>query len=206
MDAKSARFTAGEKFEYSNSGYTLLGLVVEVASDKPFHEFMFDEVLKPLGMDNSVLYQRGLNEVPHRAYGHAGKADTWVRSDQSVTSATRGDGAIYTSLRDYHKWLHGIKDQKLLKPESYKAMFAPHVLTDRDGAHYGYGWFLDEYRGEPRIYHNGDSNGFRLTVHRFPKRDAAVLIQLNNNIEHDSPTMTRVGERIADLLIFERSQ
>jgi CubicO group peptidase (beta-lactamase class C family) len=202
MDTTGPQFKPGEKFEYSNSGYTILGLIVEIAADKPFHEFMRDEVLKPLEMRDSVLYQRGLNDVPHRAYGHARKDDHWVRADQSLTSAIRGDGAIYTSLRDYQKWLAAIDDQKLLKPDSYDAMFTRHVLTDRDGAHYGYGWFLDEYRGEPRIHHNGDTNGFRLCVQRFPKRKAAVLIQLNNNIDDHTLEMTKVGQRVADLLIF----
>jgi CubicO group peptidase (beta-lactamase class C family) len=121
MDATGPRFTAGEKFEYSNSGYTLLGLIVEVAADKPFHEFMLLDVLRPLGMNDSVLFQRGLNEVPHRAFGHQRKDNAWTRADQSVTSATRGDGAIYTSLHDYRKWLAGIEAQKLLKPETYRA-------------------------------------------------------------------------------------
>jgi CubicO group peptidase (beta-lactamase class C family) len=204
MDAKKPNFAAGEKFEYSNSGYTVLGLVVEVAADQPFHQFILTEVLRPLGMNNSVLYQRGLNEVPHRAFGHSRKGDKWVRSDQSVTSATRGDGAIYTSLRDYRKWLDGVDEQKLLKPESYREMFTPQVLTDRDGSHYGYGWFIDEYRGTPRIHHNGDSNGFRLVVQRFPQRKAATLVQINNNIEDDPQQMTIIGQRVADLLIFDR--
>jgi D-alanyl-D-alanine carboxypeptidase len=85
-------------------------------------------------------------------------------------------------------------------------MFSPQALTDRNGAHYGYGWFLDEYRGEPRIYHNGDTQGFRLCVQRFPKRKAAVLVQLNNNIEGDPEEMTKVGQRVADLLIFDRAR
>jgi CubicO group peptidase (beta-lactamase class C family) len=206
MDAKKPNFPAGEKFEYSNSGYTVLGLVVEVAADQPFHQFVLTEVLRPLGMNNSVLYQRGLNEVRHRAFGHSRKGDKWVRSDQSVTSATRGDGAIYTSLRDYRKWLDGVDEQKLLKPESYRQMFTPQVLTDRDGSHYGYGWFIDEYRGTPRIHHNGDSNGFRLVVQRFPERKAAILVQINNNIEGDPQQMTIIGQRVADLLIFDRSR
>jgi CubicO group peptidase (beta-lactamase class C family) len=206
MDAKKPNFPAGEKFEYSNSGYTVLGLIVEVAAGQPFHQFILTEVLGPLGMSNSVLYQRGLNKVPHRAFGHTRTGDQWVRSDQSVTSATRGDGAIYTSLRDYRKWLAGIDEQKLLKPESYREMFTPHVLTDRDGSHYGYGWFIDEYRDEPRIHHNGDSSGFRLVVQRFPERKAAMLVQLNNNIDGDPEQMTTIGQCVADLLIFDRSR
>ena len=204
MTSNQPRFAAGEKFEYSNSGYTLLGLIVEVVSKTPFHEFMWAEVLRPLGMRDSVLYQRGLNEVPHRAVGHERRDGRWVRADQSLTSAIRGDGAIYTSLRDYQKWLQGIDEQKLLTSGSYKAMFAPQVVTDRDGSRYGFGWFLDEYRGEPRLHHNGDTRGFRICVQRYPQRRAALLVQINNDIDGDTAQMTKLGERLADLLIFDR--
>jgi CubicO group peptidase (beta-lactamase class C family) len=206
MDTKEPLFAPGGKFEYSNSGYTLLGLIVEAVSQKPFHEFMASEVFHPLGMNDSVLYQRGLNEVPHRAFGHERKDGSWARSDQSLTSAVRGDGGVYTSLRDYQKWLRGIDEHTLLSKLSYDAMFSPHVLTDRHGAHYGYGWFIDEYRGEPRIYHNGETHGFRACVQRFPKRGAAIFFQLNGEIDGDSEQLTKFGERLANLLIFDRTR
>jgi CubicO group peptidase (beta-lactamase class C family) len=204
MDTKAPLFAAGEKFAYSNSGYTLLGLIVEAVAKKPYHEFVASEIFRPLGMNDSVLFQRGLNEVPHRAFGHEQKNGTWVRSDQSLTSAVRGDGGVYTSLRDYQKWLRGIDEQKLLSKTSYDAMFSPQAVTDRHGAHYGYGWFIDEYRGEPRIHHNGETHGFRACVQRFPKRDAAVFFQLNGEIEGQSEQLTKIGERLADILLFNR--
>jgi CubicO group peptidase (beta-lactamase class C family) len=204
MDTKEPLFKPGEKFAYSNSGYTLLGLIVEAVSQKPFHEFVASEVFRPLGMNNSVLYQRGLNEVPLRAFGHEQKNGNWVRSDQSLTSAVRGDGGVYTSLRDYQKWLRGIDQQQLLSGASYNTMFSPQTVTDRHGAHYGFGWFIDEYRGEPRIYHNGETHGFRACVQRFPKRDAAIFFQLNGEIEGQSEQLTKIGEQVANLLIFNR--
>jgi CubicO group peptidase (beta-lactamase class C family) len=178
-----------------------LGLVVESVAHKPFHAFMVSEIFRPLGMNESVLYQRGLNAVTNRAYGHASRDGQWVRADQSLTSAVRGDGGVYTSLRDFRKWLHAIDERRLLSQSSYDAMFSPQVKTDRDGSQYGYGWFLDEYRGEPRVHHNGETRGFRLCVQRFPKRRAAILIQLNGDVEGEQ--MTEVGERMADLLIFD---
>ncbi len=203
MDTKAPRFAAGAKFEYSNSGYTLLGLIVEQVSHKPFHEFMASEIFQPLGMDHSVVYQRGLNAVSNRAYGHEKRDGKWIRSDQSLTSAVRGDGGVYTSLRDYRKWLQGIDDQRLVSEASYQAMFSPQVETDRNGSHYGYGWFLDEYRGEPRIHHNGDTQGFRACVQRFPQRRAAILILFNCEVEDDQ--MTKIGERVANTLLFENA-
>lgn len=205
MDTKEARFKPGKKFEYSNSGYTLLGLIVEIVAQKPFHEFMASEVFRPLEMNESVLYQRGLNEIPNRAFGHAWSGDDWFRSDQSLTSAVRGDGGVYTSLNDYRKWLRGIDERKLLKASSYDSMFAPQVETDRNGRHYGLGWFIDEYRGELRIHHTGETHGFRQCAQRFPKRQAAILLQLNCEIDGDAETLTKIGERIADILIFGRA-
>jgi CubicO group peptidase (beta-lactamase class C family) len=201
MDAKEPLFPAGEKWQYSNSGFVILGMIVEIAAHKPFHEFMADEIFRPLKMENTVLYQRGLNEVKHRAFGHERKDDQWIRADQSVTSATRGDGVVYTSLDDYQKWLTAHCENKLLSPKSHKAMFSTQVKTDRGESHYGYGWFLDEYRGTRRIYHNGDTRGFRLCVQAFPNRRAAVVLQFNSEVSEE---MTKVGERLADLLIFDR--
>jgi CubicO group peptidase (beta-lactamase class C family) len=205
MDTKEPRFKPGEKFEYSNSGYTLLGLIVEEAARQPFHDFMLTEVFQPLGMKDSVLYQRGLNEVPHRAFGHERKDGKWIRADQSLTSAVRGDGGVYSSLDDYQKWLAALGATKiLLGKESCAAMFKPQVLTDREGSHYGYGWFIDKYRDEPRIHHNGDTQGFRECVQRYPERQAAIFLQLNGNVDDKAYPTTTVGEKLADLLIFDR--
>jgi hypothetical protein len=89
MDAKKPLFAPDEKWQYSNSGYTLLGLIVEVASGQPFHEFMAEQIFRPLHMDDSVMYVRGLNGIDRRAYGHEKKEGKWVRADQSLTSAIR---------------------------------------------------------------------------------------------------------------------
>jgi CubicO group peptidase (beta-lactamase class C family) len=204
MDTKQPLFAPGEKWQYSNSAFALLGMIVEIVAKKPFHQFMVDEIFQPLGMSNTLLYQRGLNEVPRRAFGHELKDDRWVRADQSLTSAIRGDGVVYTSQNDFLKWLAGVESGQLLSPESHRAMFTPQAKTDRDEASYGYGWFLDEYRGERRVYHNGDTRGFRLCIHTFPERRAAVLVQLNGEFDETETPMTAVGEKMADILIFDR--
>ena len=110
---------------------------------------------------------------------------------------------MYTSLEDYAKWLAGLDGRKLLTAESYKAIFTPHVETDRHGGHYGYGWFIDQFEGTKRIYHNGGTRGFRIAAQMFPERRAAILIQLNSDGDDD---MTTVGESVAKLLIFNRQE
>ncbi len=201
LDSKEPLFTPGSEWRYSNSAYVLLGMIVEIAAEQPFHQFMANEIFAPLEMNNTLIYQRGLNEVTNRAFGHDFQGGKWVLADQSVTSATRGDGCVYTSLEDYLKWLSAHANRKLLTAASHDAMFSPQAKTTRDDSSYGYGWFLDEYRGEPRIQHNGDSRGFRLCVQTFPERRAAVVLQFNGNVEEE---MMQVGQRMADILIFDR--
>jgi CubicO group peptidase (beta-lactamase class C family) len=201
MESDQPLFSPGEKWQYSNSAFVLLGLIVETVAEKPFHVFMADEVFEPLEMTGTCVYQLGLNEVSDRAYGHEQKDGRWVRADQSVTSATRGDGCVYTSLVDYGKWLGALDAGRLVSTASRRAMFSPQAESDRGGAHYGFGWFIDQFEGTKRIYHNGDTRGFRLAVQTFPERRAAVLMQLNGETAED---LTKVGQRLAKALIFER--
>ena len=201
LDTKEPLFEPGSEWRYSNSAYVLLGMIVEIAAEQPYQQFMANNVFKPLAMNNTLIYQRGLNEVKNRAFGHELKDGKWSLADQSVASATRGDGCVYTSLEDYLKWLSAHANRKLLSPASHDAMFSPQAKTTRDDSSYGYGWFIDEYRGEPRIQHNGDSRGFRLCVQTFPQRRAAVVLQFNGDVNEG---MMEVGQRMADLLIFDR--
>ena len=90
------RFAPGTHWEYSNSGYVLLGLVVERRSGMNFGDFLRTRIFQPLGMSNSILYEKEKNEVAHRAYGHTLGAGGWRETDQSSTSATRGDGSVYS--------------------------------------------------------------------------------------------------------------
>jgi CubicO group peptidase (beta-lactamase class C family) len=201
METEAPLFEPGSRWQYSNSAYVLLGLIVEIASETPYQQFMAREIFEPLEMDDTLVYQRGLNDVKRRAFGYEKKEGAWARADQSVTSATRGDGCVYTSLDDYFKWARAHAQRKVLSRESHDAMFSPQAKTTRGESSYGYGWFLDEYRGEPRVHHNGDSRGFRLCVQAYPGRNALVLLQFNGEVEEE---MTAVGERMSDLLIFDR--
>jgi hypothetical protein len=83
-------------------------------------------------------------------------------------------------------------------------MFSPQVKTDREDSSYGYGWFLDEYRGARRVHHNGETHGFRACVQIFPDREAAIFFQLNGEIAGDTMRLTKIGEQLADILVFDR--
>lgn len=195
------KFAPGSKFAYSNSGYTLLGLIVETVSGRPYHEYLRAEVFEPAGMTRTVCYLNGMNQVPERAFGHVlDDQNHWQPGDQSVTSAVRGDGSIYSSLDDLEKWIAALEGGGLLSEELARAAVTPHVESDRGDEKYGYGWFIGEYRGRTRVWHNGSTRGFALTIQRFPERKAAVVILMNR-----SPPQPKgdYADRIVDRLLFE---
>ncbi len=90
-------------------------MIVEKVSGKPFGQFLHDRIFAPLKMQNTLAYEKGKNEVPHRAYGHTkrNEKDGWQETDQSSTSAVLGDGGIYSSLDDLAKW-----DRALAQPHA----------------------------------------------------------------------------------------
>jgi CubicO group peptidase (beta-lactamase class C family) len=199
LDTDAPLFEPGTNYSYSNTGYTLLGLIVEQVADQPFHQFLKTRIFNPLAMDQTNMFVHGLNAVPHRAFGHTKQNDQWTRDDQSLTSAVRGDGGIYSSLNDLAKWINALDNQQLLSEQSTLQMFTP-VQTDDPTIGYGFGWRIDTYKGEHRVHHTGGTRGFSLCLQRFPNRNAAVIVLINNNVEGG---MTPIANRVADLLLFQ---
>jgi CubicO group peptidase (beta-lactamase class C family) len=198
LDTDAPLFEPGTKYQYSNTGYALLALIVEQTSGVPFHAFVRDRMFKPCGMDRSVVFVRGLNEVPNRAFGHKRENGAWVRSDQSVTSAVLGDGGVYSSIDDLHRWVRALHAEKLLSAASYEVMYDPPEIAGRSTG-YGFGWRVDTYKGERRYHHTGSTRGFSLCLQRYPDRNAAVIVLINNSIDGK---MMPVADRVADALLF----
>ena len=174
-------FASGTQWYYSNSGYVVLGLVVAKISGQPFREFLRQRIFEPLKMNHTVVYERGKNEIYDRAYGHTKTAAAWTQTDQSSTSATLGDGGMYSSLEDLAKWDEALRTNKLLTEDEMRPAYT--AVTLADGSHprwpresdypagspavYGFGWFLDPYRGHSRTWHYGETMGFRSYIVRF---------------------------------------
>ncbi|MGA8502489.1 MAG: serine hydrolase domain-containing protein [Candidatus Sulfotelmatobacter sp.] len=182
----TVKFPAGTKWEYSNSGYAVLAMIVEKVSGKPFGEFLQERIFTPLKMNNTLAYERGKNKVPHRAYGHTRQVDGWHETDQSPTSAVLGDGGIYSSLDDLAKWDRALRLHTLLSEAEMQPALTPVQPTDGPAkspegstVSYGFGWFLDPYQGHRRMSHNGETIGFRTTIQRFPDDQLTIIILAN---------------------------
>ncbi len=187
----SLYFAPGTSYRYSNSGYSLLALIVAKVSGKTFATFLHDRIFVPLGMNNTIAHQDGADEISHRAFGYTRQDSVWKRKDQSTTSAVLGDGGIYSSIDDMAKWDAAQYDSRLLDEKWRLVGFTPHTATDVAGTSYGFGWRIT---GET-IWHSGETSGFRNVIVRYPARKLTVVILTNR----DSPKPYETAIAVAKL-------
>jgi CubicO group peptidase (beta-lactamase class C family) len=204
---KTTKFPPGTKWQYSNSGYVVLGLVVQQVSGAPFGQFLHDRIFAPLRMDSTILYEKGKNQVSHRAYGHTKTEAGWQETDQSSTSATQGDGGVYSSLADLAKWDQALREHTLLsEAEMRPAITAVKVpgVEEPDGkpAAYGFGWFLNPYKGHVRMWHYGETMGFRTAIERFVN-DKLTVIVLANRTDLDA---NELALKVADVYLTQETR
>jgi CubicO group peptidase (beta-lactamase class C family) len=196
------KFAPGTSWSYSNSGYVVLGIIVARASGKSYAEFLKQRIYAPLKMNHTVVYQKGKNEVSNRAFGHSEENDRFKETDQSSTSATLGDGGIYSNLEDLAKWDDALRNHTLLSEKEMQPALTSVKLNDGSEPHwplepnddnlhpgkpvsYGFGWFLDPYQGHPRMWHTGTTMGFRTVIERFTEGDGLTVIILCNRTDLD---------------------
>jgi CubicO group peptidase (beta-lactamase class C family) len=167
----------GTTFRYSNTGYCLLALIVAQVAAQPFATVLHERIFAPLEMSATVAYEAGVSNIPRRAYGYSLHGQTWTRTDQSLTSATLGDGGIYSSVADLARWDAALAMGWLLPEPLGALMFSPHVATP-DGGAYGLGWYLPE----PRVaYHTGETIGFRTAIVRRLDARLTAIVLTNRN-------------------------
>ncbi|MFT3756577.1 MAG: serine hydrolase domain-containing protein [Pseudoxanthomonas sp.] len=171
-------FPPGSDYRYSNSAYCLLALIVAEASGQSFPAFVKARIFDKLGMDNSVVHVDGEDSVADRAYGNSEIDGQWQRTDQSPTSATLGDGGVYSSIDDLAKWDAALYDERLLKAASLQAAFSPQTKTpEPDVPFYGYGWRINGNA----LWHSGETIGGRNVILRYPKEHLTIVILSNRN-------------------------
>jgi len=208
------RFTPGTHWAYSNSGYVVLGLIVAKISGASFPDFLQNRIFKPLKMDHSIAYVKGVNHVANRSFGHSVEGGKVIETDQSSTSATLGDGGIYSNLADLARWDDALAHHKLLSKAEMQEAFRPLRMPDGSlpnwdngpgdtdplggkPVEYGFGWFLGSYRGHQRTWHYGETVGFRSAIQRFTA-DHLTVVVLSNRSDVDA---INLSTRIADFFL-----
>jgi CubicO group peptidase (beta-lactamase class C family) len=139
-------------------------------------------------MSNTVAFVRGRTAVPDRAFGYTKEGGRWRFTDQSPTSATLGDGGVYSSLYDLSLWDEALRSHRLLGEADMKPALTPVRVPgkgpsgpDGEPADYGFGWFLNGWEGHPRMWHYGETVGFRTAIQRFTADGLTVIVLANRS-------------------------
>jgi CubicO group peptidase (beta-lactamase class C family) len=212
--ASAGKFVPGTSWAYSNSGYVVLGLIVAKKSGLDYGEFLQQRIFAPLRMNHSIVFRKGKNEVSQRAYCYSKVNGQLVDTDQSSTSATLGDGGVYSNLADLAKWDAALENHTLLSAEEMQPALTPVKLANGAQPHwpqsgepdgdnlapgkpvsYGFGWFLDPYENHPRMWHAGSTSGFVTVIQRFTA-DHLTIVILCNRTDLDPKS---ISEAIAKL-------
>jgi CubicO group peptidase (beta-lactamase class C family) len=165
-------FAPGEKFSYSNSGYILLGAVIEKVTGGTYEEFVRENIFRPLGMEGSG-YDHNETILKSRASGYEFPEDRMANASYIDMSIPHAAGALYSTVEDLYKWDRALYTDKLISPASRTRLFTPFKGT------YAYGWSIGSFAGRKTIGHGGGINGFTTDIIRFPDDDACVIV-LNN--------------------------
>jgi len=201
---KTTKFPPGTKWDYSNSGYAVLAMVVGKVSGHTFGNFLQDRIFAPLKMNATRAHEKGKDTISDRAYGHTHESAAWREMDQSSTSAVLGDGGVYSSLNDLAKWdealsQHTLLSEKEMKPAITAVKVADSSVQEPNGTPgaYGFGWFLNSYKGHRRMWHYGETVGFRTTIQRFVDEKLTVIVLCNR----DDLVPANLALRVADLFL-----
>jgi CubicO group peptidase (beta-lactamase class C family) len=192
---KGLDFTPGTQFSYDNSGYYLLGLIIEKVTGKHYEEEVRSIIFNPLQMTHSFFDFRNSKDT-NRATGYR-KLDEneqviAQRWDSTVTYAA---GAIFSTTGDMFKWAKAVANREILSAASWKAAFTPFL------GHYGYGWIIDTLYDERSVSHGGGLPGYMADFTYYPDRDV-IIILLNNEGDY--------GEGLTDInaalsaILFQR--
>jgi CubicO group peptidase (beta-lactamase class C family) len=178
---KPLDFEPGAKFSYSNSGYLLLGYIIEQVSGKPYEQYIRENIFHPLGMNRSGF---DFTKATGRATGYyvSGVSEPAIIVDSTGSYSA---GAIYTTTSDLFKWVQAMHARKIIKPESWEQAFTPFK------GQYGYGLIMDKMYGQKRIWHNGGIHGFISNLEYFPESNTTVIL-ISNYMYSDLPRVSRV--------------
>ncbi len=175
---KPLEFEPGTKFKYSNSGYFLLGYVIEVITNKRYKDYIQENIIAPLGLTNT--YYDDLNRIiPNRVKGYKKDKATFENADYQSATIPFSAGALISNNADLYKWNKALFSYTVVKKETLEMAFTPFKLSDGTQTNYGFGWFIIDMDGSQSIQHGGNINGFRSNEIYFPKQDVFVSALFN---------------------------
>ncbi len=199
-------FEPGTQWNYSNTGYVLLSLVIERVSGMHFGEYMQANVFAPLRMMGTFESGYGPADAVLAQGCRPGEGEAAARIPVRPISeaSTYGAGGIYSTVADWARWYDALNTGALLSPAAMREMFTPVTLPDGSVTGYGFGMEVQDFRGEPRRGHSGQTQGFVADYASFPNRRLAILVLANTYGADTSPLMQALQLREMPDLRYER--
>jgi len=199
IEALPIEAAPGEKWDYRNTNYLLLGVIIHKITGKPYYEFLQERIFKPLGMTSTrLISERDI--IPNRAAGYEMdhgqlKNQDWV----SPTFNSTADGALYFNVLDLAKWDGALYGTQLLKQSSLDRIWTVHPMNDGkpNPAGYGFGWDIGKQNGHKRIEHGGEWQGFTCNISRYPDDNLTVAV-LTNLADADADVLAQTTAGLAD--------
>lgn len=176
------QFKPGERFAYSNSGYILLGYIIEKVTGKPYEQVLQENIFTPLKMNNTG-YDHHRTLLKNRASGYEKNGRSYVNANFIDMSVPHAAGALYSTVEDLSLWDQALYGNQLLRKENMDLLFAKHIPSGQ--GHYGYGWGIGEIplgntaERIETVGHSGGIDGFNTQLTRIPS-DKSFIVLLNN--------------------------
>jgi D-alanyl-D-alanine carboxypeptidase len=192
-------FQPGDSWKYCNTGFNLLGYIIENVSGRNYWDFMAERVFHPLDMQATTNRLLSL-VIPNRASGYEQTNHVWMNRDCDLTEVFSA-GAIASTVGDLAKWNAGLDGERILNAASKEQMWTPVKLNDGRTRKYGFGWNVDAMDGHKNIGHGGSTSGFSASIQRFPDDHLAVIILTNT----DEQIATTLAKKVATFFFAKAS-
>ena len=194
FDEKELEFTPGERWQYNNSGYFLLGAILEQVTGKTYAEVMEDRVFKPLGL-GSTTYGDPTRVTPKRVEGYQFAEGSYRVAGFISMSAPYAAGSLLSTVDDLARWNDALAaiyrgEDGLISSETLKQMWTEYRLADGSETDYGFGWQLGHFQGARVVHHGGGIHGF--TTHSLWLPDDDIFVAVLSNGHRQSPQMLSV--------------
>lgn len=174
---QAMEFAPGERWSYSNSGYVLLGAIVEKASGVSYAEFVRQNIFAPLGMTSS--HYGGDQLIPRRVAGYVRDGETYANAPYLSMTQPHAAGSLLSTVDDLARWDAALYGDELLSEASRQRMFTAAKLNGGESTGYGYGFGVGTLRGTPSIAHGGGIFGFTTFAVRLPAERVYVAVLSN---------------------------
>jgi CubicO group peptidase (beta-lactamase class C family) len=185
-------FAPGERWSYSNSGYALLGYLIEVISGRSYAEFVEENIFVPLGMSDSG-YDHNLAVL---ARGYTGEGEGWRDGDYVDASVPYAAGALYSTVEDLYRWDQALYGQDLVSQDLLDTMFTPFVPSPI--GEFGYGWIISTERGRQLVRHGGGGDGFTSLIARYPDDRVTIILLSNRDTTDMGSILSSISREVFD--------